>query len=162
MSTQMNATMKLTSYKAFTSLVKYMTAKRAEIAEWESLRATAQTDLEAAVKAFGYPSVFGCLDFDKVLACMTRRLKGDLVLSDIAAFRKILREFDKVVSATVKYKEAAMPRVSDKPKKVSKTQRKKEIYQKLDYLKQQADTGEIDLKTYMQAQSELLEELREL
>lgn len=159
-SIKMDANMKYASFKAYDSTVKYISVSR-EAGNIDDLRANAYTDFCAAVRAFKWAFTPNAQDYDKILALLIRRVKGDMKLGGIAQFRKFMRELGSIVHANVdvkEYKAAPAP----KAPRVKKADKIKAIYQKMADLEERTGRSEIDIESAANERRELMRQLNEL
>ena len=157
---KMDANMKYASFKAYDSTVKYISVSR-EAENIDDLRANAYNDFCAAVRAFKWAFTPNAQDYDKILALLLRRVKGDMKLGGIAQFRKFMRELGDIVHANVSVKEyKAAP--APKAPRVKKADKIKAIYQKMADLEERTGRSEIDIESAANERRELMRQLNEL
>lgn len=159
-SIKMDSNMKYASFKAYDSMVKYISVSR-EAENIDDLRANSYTDFCAAVRTFKWAFTPNVQDFDKILALLLRRFKGDMKLGGIAQFRKFMRELGAIVHANVdvkEYKAAPAP----KAPRVKKADKIKAIYQKMADLEERTGRSEIDVESAANERRELMRQLNEL
>lgn len=155
-----NSKAKYASYKAYDALVAYISAPR-DADNLTDLRTTAQNAFAEAVRAYDWQLSVNQQDFDKVLALLLRRVKGDIKLGGIAQFRKFLRELGDIATAPVEYKDYAAAKAPKAPK-VDKKAELRAIYQKMADLEERQGRAEIDLDTAAEMRRELIRQLNEL